>query len=162
MEVWIGGKKHILKVTNLHTMSPTERKIREKIEEILNPDEIGFACLYGPPPFERNWRDELISLCRFYKGEDECPYSENYKPECQFFWEYEKVWVNLELEVSPNLDSGLAYLERCCPYAAKDNPDVPLGLQAIFVSRIEHWGGEPITRIALRNFIKDYKQKAKQ
>ena len=143
-------------------MTPTERKIREKIEEILNPDEIGLACLYGPPPFERNWRDELISQCRFYKGEDECPYSENYKPECHFFWEYEKVWVNLELEESPNLESGLAYLERCCPYAAKDNPDVPLGLQAIFVSRIEHLGGEPITRIALRNFIKDYKQKAKQ
>ena len=82
---YASGRKPYNKFIESHTMSPTERKVREMIEEILNPDEIGFACLYGPPPFERNWRDELISLCRFYKGEDECPYSENYKPECQFF-----------------------------------------------------------------------------
>lgn len=38
-------------------MSPTERKIRTKIDEILTPeDEPGIMCIYGPPDlkeFER-------------------------------------------------------------------------------------------------------------
>ena len=71
-----------------------------------------------------------------------------------------KVWVKWELDENSKLTDGLLYLERACPYAAEDNPDVPLGLQSIFVNRIEHMGGELITRFALRNFIKQYKQAA--
>lgn len=140
-------------------MTPEERKIRETIDEFLTPDgETIFAPLYGPPPIDRSKRERLIFQCCFYKGESMCPYDGEDSMRC-CYWDYERVWVEWELNDSPELESGLAYLERFCPYAAKDNPDVPLGLQAIFASRIER-GGD-VTRMSLRNFIKRYKQVAK-
>ena len=142
-------------------MNPTERKIREKIDNILSPNEEHLpAPMYGPPPIDLSKRKRLLSQCLFYKGENRCPYEdeESMRP-C--YWDYERVWVEWELdEYNPQLQAGLDYLEIACPYAAKDNPDVPLGLQAIFISRIERGG--PVTRFSLRNFIKQYKEAAKQ
>ena len=139
-------------------MTPTERKIREKIEDLLAPDYENIQVLYGPPPIDRSKEKELLSHCLFYKGEEECPYEgEDSMRPC--YWDYERVWVEWELEwYNQELRDALDYLEITCPYAAKDNPDVPLGLQAIFVSRIERGG--PVTRYSLRNFIKEYKQAA--
>ena len=143
-------------------MKNAERKIREKIDEVLTPDIRNIPVLYGPPPLDSSKEKKLLSQCLFYKGEEICPYKHD-DGQKALYWDYERVWVEWELDFfHPELEAALDHLEAACPYAAKDNPDVPLGLQAIFVNRIEHWSGERITRLALRQFIKQYKQAAGQ
>ena len=36
-------------------------------------------------------RDEILSYCKFYKGEEKCPYEEWY---ASLFWEYEQGFVH--------------------------------------------------------------------
>ena len=54
MVKYASGKKPYNKFIESNTMSPTERKVREMIEEILNPDEEDISVLYGPPHFDQN------------------------------------------------------------------------------------------------------------
>ena len=54
MVKYASGRKPYNKFIESNTMSPTERKVRGMIEEILNPDEEDISVLYGPPHFDQN------------------------------------------------------------------------------------------------------------
>lgn len=55
-------------------------------------------------------RDELISCCKYYKGEDECPKSyENTTKES--FWRGEKAWVDAD-NLANITEEGIAVRDR--------------------------------------------------
>ena len=96
-------------------------------------------------------RAKLLSSCRFYKGEDSCPeILESFNGMHDAFWEYERFWVLGELQQDKEYKEAVRYFQT---YVQKGKPlynAVPLGLQAIFANRIEHWGGDG-TPVSLDN-----------
>ena len=76
------------------------------------------------------------------------------------YWEYESLWVRWELEQD---DEYLRLLHWFQTEVQKDHPpypSVPIGLQAIFASRINYWNGgrEPVTLKDVRRFCDEYVQ----
>ncbi len=37
---------------------------------------------------------EVTKVCKFYKGEEQCPYTESYQQPQAMFWDYEKGFVH--------------------------------------------------------------------
>jgi hypothetical protein len=74
---------------------------------------------------------ELISFCKYYKGEKECPFTDQNK---SMFWFYECMWVNMTMKDSLCKD----YIEEY-NYAglASFNSDdgVPVSLKALLFNR---------------------------
>ena len=102
-------------------------------------------------------KQELLKQTLFYKGEEECPEAIG---QGGTYWDYERVWVRWELEQ----DEGyIRMLTHFLTQLQKDQPvydSVPLGLQAIFASRISYWGGgrEPVTLEDVHEFCRKYEQ----
>ena len=100
-------------------------------------------------------RQELLAQTLFYKGEESCP--ETIGQGC-LYWDYEHAWVNWEMEQ----DEGyLRMVNAFLTGIQKDQPpypSVPVGLQAIFASRISYWSGgrEPVTMEDVRQFCDKY------
>ena len=100
-------------------------------------------------------KNDLLERTRFYKGEE--------KPEelldsiemAVLCWDYERVWVEKELNPDNFYKEMVAYFQRTFN-SVVIRTDIPLGLQAIFVNRIEHWGYARVTLNSLNNFIDDY------
>lgn len=92
-------------------------------------------------------KDNLISLCRYYKGEKENEYAE----EKSMFWSYEKAWVNFML----NDETGREYYNLISEYDAYGLSDfdkddsTPKSLKALLFNRYSHW---------LRPDIKGFKE----
>ena len=81
-------------------------------------------------------KDELIELCRYYKGESQNPYENG---DMAAFWEYERTWVDMMLTESDTL-------VRCWDQYAADgladfeqNDGVPTFLKALLYSRFVYW-----------------------
>lgn len=99
----------------------------------------------------------LLKQTLFYKGEADCP--EVIGRGCTY-WDYERVWVKWELEQDEEYIRLLTYF---LTQIQKDQPvysSVPIGLQAIFYSRIAHWNGgrEPVTLEDVHQFCQKYEQ----
>ncbi len=63
-------------------------------------------------------REELISYCKYYKGEKECPYSYNDNPKELTFWGMEKQYVESVIAAAENgVDSRAHWEERIPRYA---------------------------------------------
>ena len=100
-------------------------------------------------------KNDLLERTRFYKGEE--------KPEelldsiemAVLCWDYERVWVEKELNPDNFYKEMVAYFQRTFN-SVVIRTDIPLGLQAIFANRIEHWGYARVTLNSLNNFIDDY------
>lgn len=81
-------------------------------------------------------KDELIELCRYYKGETENPFDDGSPAK---FWNYERTWVDMMLTESDLLvvcwggyaADGLADFER--------HDGVPALLKALLYNRYQYW-----------------------
>lgn len=86
-------------------------------------------------------RDELLTSCRYYKGEKENPYKDGNKA---LFWEYEKKWLDMFLDESQTL---IKYRDEyvkdgLLDFESKDN--VPTTLKSILYNRFLYWSeGSP-------------------
>lgn len=85
-------------------------------------------------------REELIKVCKYYKGENECPYT-NDSPEESIkghFWNYEKYWIESDNKIhTENVGLLKAYgLEN---FNANDG--TPISLKALLFNRWGHWVG---------------------
>ena len=100
-------------------------------------------------------KNDLLERTRFYKGQE--------KPEelldsiemAGLCWDYGRVWVEKELNPDDFYKEMVAYFQRTFN-GVVIRTDIPLGLQAIFANRIEHWGYARVTLNSLNNFIDDY------
>ncbi len=88
-------------------------------------------------------RDELIKQCRYYKGEEECPF-DGIDQDKTSFWSYEEIWVNKfkgnYIDEQMTQSSYLAF-----PPVAMANrgefSSVPVSLQQLLLNRYMHWLG---------------------
>jgi len=95
----------------------------------------------------------------FYKGEED--YSEALNVidgQSANYWDYERAWVNWELEQD---EEYIHLLNRFLTHIQKNQPvyaSVPIGLQAIFASRISYWDGgrNPVTLDDVHKFCDKY------
>lgn len=83
-------------------------------------------------------KDELIKLCKYYKGEDNNPF----KDDKQTAWSIENNWVK---EVSGDKPSALLAeycltFQRIYPQWANDKV-IPMSLKALLHDRYTHFGG---------------------
>ena len=75
-------------------------------------------------------KEELLELCRHYKGEETCPKKVN-----PAFWNYEKAWVKLTLEESPVLSSMMKEYMDYGLFDFNKSDDVPFTLRALLFNR---------------------------
>ena len=88
-------------------------------------------------------RDDLIKQCRYYKGEEECPF-DGIDQDKTAFWSYEYIWVNKfkgdYIDEQMIQSSYLAF-----PPVAMANrgefSSVPVSLQLLLFNRYMHWLG---------------------
>lgn len=101
-------------------------------------------------------RENLISCCRYYKGEDENPYDEK-EPEKSIFWFYEQCWVTFMLD-----DNGKYIFNISQEYEAYGLTDfektdgTPESLKALLFNRYTHWQSANISGFK-RWYIEDYR-----
>ncbi len=83
-------------------------------------------------------RDNLISCCRYYKGEEKAPKGTN-----ELFWDYENKWVEFMLD-----DKEAVYMNQIdkeyrdhglSDFSKSDG--VPQSLKNILFNRYSHWCG---------------------
>jgi hypothetical protein len=100
---------------------------------------------------------ELLRQTRFYKGEKNCPEA---IAQGANDWDYERVWVNWELEQDEEYLGMVQWFQTEIQQDRPLYPSVPVGLQAIFASRIAYWSGgrEPVTMEDVRQFCDKYEQ----
>ncbi len=104
---------------------------------------------------------ELLEQTHFYKGEEDYSEALNvFDGQSSLYWDYERVWVRWELEHYEDYLHLVDWFKREILQDQQPYPSVPLGLQAIFASRISHWssGREPITLKNVYQFCDKYKQ----
>ena len=86
-------------------------------------------------------REELIKQCRYYKGEEECPFEDEGQDE-SLFWSYEDLWVN-ELKGNYIHDQMTLSSYLAFPSVANANKGklsaVPVSLQLLLFNRYMHW-----------------------
>ena len=107
-------------------------------------------------------KQELIQQTLFYKGEEDyqnSPYVTDGMSAC--YWDYEHVWVRWELEQDEGYLRTVHWFQTEILNDQPPYPSVPVGLQAIFASRIAHWAspGDRLTLEAVCNFCREYEQK---
>ena len=107
-------------------------------------------------------RQELLKQTRYYKGEEDCtdsPYVTD--GQSAGYWEYESVWVRWELEQDDEYIRLLQWFQREIQKDQPLYPSVPVGLQAIFASRLAHWAGprDIVDMEAVRQFCRKYEGK---
>ena len=92
-------------------------------------------------------REDLIRQCRYYRGEEVCPYSDNNDNRDEMFWFYERIWVDrmcvveqdeegLGVDVLRSNTEEYKYL-GLEDFEADDG--TPITLKAILLNRLFHW-----------------------
>jgi len=80
--------------------------------------------------------NKYLPFCRYYKGEKECPYSENESK--RDFWYYENAWVQMESSTSNLLERyQKRYIESEFNDKIKDS--VPIRLKSLLYNRYCHF-----------------------
>lgn len=85
-------------------------------------------------------RSEALKLCKFYKGEEECPF--DYSDYKSTWWSIEQTWVKWDcttpidedgnvLEFIVDFPDELSYIE------------IPLSLKGTMYNQHLHWGNTP-------------------
>ncbi|MBR3564751.1 MAG: hypothetical protein IKN91_00260 [Paludibacteraceae bacterium] len=100
-------------------------------------------------------KKDLLERTRFYKGEEKPEELLNNIEMAGLYWDYERVWVEQELNPEDFYKETVAYFQRKFK-GVRLCTDVPIGLQAIFANRIEHWGNCQVTLNSLNRFIEGY------
>ena len=100
-------------------------------------------------------KNDLLERTRFYKGEEKPGELLDSIEMAGLYWDYERVWVEQELNPEDFYKEIVAYFQRTFK-GVIIRTDIPLGLQAIFANRIEHWGNARVTLNSLNNFIDGY------
>ena len=78
----------------------------------------------------------LISLCRYYKGEKKCPFTD----ERENLWFYEKTWIDMN-EAKESFEEMITdYVSRGLT-SFEEYDDVPIALKALLWERFVHWIG---------------------
>lgn len=80
-------------------------------------------------------KEELLKICKYYKGETECP-SKFINSRASLFWESEKLWVEKEGEAQRSsiillVECGLSDEHIQLARKPADFLDIPLELRAI-------------------------------
>lgn len=90
-------------------------------------------------------KEELIKHCRYYKGEEECPYkTDEGRTNKGLLWFYEKKWVcDYEERESYYIEYVQDYI--CHELGLFEETDgVPISLKALLFNRYDHWTqGDP-------------------
>ena len=110
-------------------------------------------------------RQKLLAQTLYYKGEEDyqqSPYVTD--GQSASYWEYESLWVRWELEQDDNYLRTVHWFQTKIQKDEPLYPSVPIGLQAIFASRISYWSGgrEPVTMDDVRQFCLKYEQHIKK
>jgi hypothetical protein len=103
-----------------------------------------FKEKYACKPTNRQIRkkdrmDDLMKRCRFYKGEETCPYTNQRD---SFFWTYERAWVDKLSDSFTNAEGwhhAISAYPKIEEFAKQRN--LPSSLIGVFISREEHWCG---------------------
>ena len=106
-------------------------------------------------------RQELLKQTLYYKGEKDCQEALNVTDgQSAGYWDYESVWVRWELEQDEEYLRLVHWFQTEIQKDQPPYPSVPVGLQAIFASRISHWSGgrEPVTLKNVYQFCDKYMQ----
>lgn len=74
---------------------------------------------------------EAIAFCRYYKGENECPFKDNDK---SFLWNYERAWV-YDMANNTSLADNIGEYIACGLTDFSDEDGVPLSLKAVLFNR---------------------------
>lgn len=82
---------------------------------------------------------ELIKRCRYYKGEEDCPYIEAKE---EHFWKYEKIWVE---KLSDSFSNAENWRKELLPYKnlqvlVKEH-GLPSSYIGLLINRDKHWLG---------------------
>jgi hypothetical protein len=92
---------------------------------------------------------ELISFCKYYKGEKECPFTDQIK---STFWFYERVWVNDELNCPKAVEE---YIDDFALTKVNIDDGVPCPLKALLFNRFHKSSGASLLQDG-ENFRKFY------
>ena len=77
-------------------------------------------------------KKDLLKFCRYYKGEDDCPFKEQNKT---MLWFYERAWMFDMLRDSDNLSTCIDEYIRFGLGLFEQFDDVPLSLKALLFNR---------------------------
>lgn len=77
-------------------------------------------------------KKDLLKFCRYYKGEDDCPFKEQNK---SMLWFYERAWIFDMLSDSENLSACIDEYIRLGLGLFEQFDDVPLSLKALLFNR---------------------------
>ena len=80
-------------------------------------------------------KSDLIEKCKFYNGEDICPYQGT--DIRSMFWFYESAWVSMEINDDDVFKKYLTQYKRSKWYEVNEN--VPMNLKAMLYNRYCHF-----------------------
>lgn len=104
---------------------------------------------------------ELLKQTLFYKGEQDYNEAPNvFDGQSACYWDYERLWVRWELEQDEEYIRTLNHFVTQLQKNQPVYPSVPIGLQAVFASRISYWDGgrNPVTLDDVHKFCDKYLQ----
>lgn len=102
-------------------------------------------------------RNELLKCCHFFNGDDNRPIIlDIIEGMPAMYWDYERTWVNWELNQDEDYKGYIIYFQRNIVKDKTLKKEIPIGLQAIFANRLEHWGGRITSFEAVNQFINEY------
>ena len=79
---------------------------------------------------ERITKEDLLERTRFYQGEEKPLELLDTIEMASLYWDYESVWVKMELNPDDFYKETVAYFQRTF-HGIKVRTDIPIGLQAI-------------------------------
>lgn len=85
---------------------------------------------------------QLLVFTRYYKGEEECPAHIKSKPNGEFYWETERLWVNDSLNNNINKEFMIELLKFVEPPVPAEY-GIPTSLLAYLFHRISKWDYSP-------------------
>lgn len=103
-------------------------------------------------------RENALAFCKYYKGEEACPYNKGNKAH---FWDYERVWVAMTIGENSMLDD---MVEDYINYGLSQfyaNDDTPLSLKSVIFNRYIHWFGGYGAKEDIKGFMDFYINKYK-
>lgn len=99
-------------------------------------------------------KKDLLKLCRYYKGEDDCPFKEQNK---STLWFYERAWVFDTLNNSNSLSSAIEEYIRLGLGLFEQFDDIPLSLKALIFNRYARTSNSMTEAVEpFKKFYKEY------